>query len=201
MKKKVYALAGIILAIVACVLAVKKIGWYFSCDPIMIGPQTNLDVTPLYKANVDLKDVQNINDIIDVSKFGQNYSIEDTSENDMMLWMYDLPNDIELVVYYDTPISNFNSEFERSCEDYPKGTVKYGGTVGNRYCISEVQELRKGPDAFCTPYGGYEHKYESFVAFQKGNLTIEIREVTDSPSIVYKNQTIIDIANALKKQQ
>jgi hypothetical protein len=190
-KRPIYILASIILVFV-CIIGFSLTYTNVFCDPIMEGPQKGVDVTPLYKANVNLENAHNLNEIVDLAKFNQIDFVNDTT-----LSMYSSDNSIQLFVNYWTKIEHADSDFKNVCESivYQKESTKYGGEPGNRYCISKVRKMRASTDELCLPRG----EYESFVVFQKRNLVIT--ETTESPDVLNKNKMIIVFAEALNKKK
>jgi hypothetical protein len=195
-RRLIYILASIILAFV-CVLGFALTYKNVYCGIVMAGPQKGIDVMPLYEANINSASAQRLSNLITSDVFGYVENVDDST-----ISVYSLDNSIHVYALYWTKAEDADSNFKSSCESsvYRKGSAEYGGVPGNRYCISDVLELRAGTDGLCLSRGQYG-LYESFVVFQKGNLVITITETTESPNVLNKNKMIIYLAEAFNKQK
>jgi hypothetical protein len=179
------------------------------CGEIWAGKQ-NVNVQPLYDLDLNLKDVENISDLIDLKIFEGNIKIQEdnyvwvslSGPNKMFL---DIPSGSSMWITFrlannlESSRENFEIYCTKESSGWASSSVEYDGSQDNQYCISYIQQYRTSPESLCRPM----NQYVSYVLFQKDRLLIELFETIHSDTgrdlIFSKDAIILKLAEELEK--
>lgn len=179
------------------------------CGEIWAGKQ-NVNVQPLYDLDLNLKDVENISDLIDLKIFEDNIKIQE----DNYVWVslsgpnkkfLDIPSGSSMWITFrlannlESSRKNFEIYCTKESSGWASSNVEYGGSQDNQYCISYIQQYRTSPESLCRPMD----QYVSYVLFQKDRLVIELFETIYSETghdlAFSKDAVILKLAEELAK--
>lgn len=171
---------------------------YFA-NEVNIGPLYNADI-PTYVncltdiIEVDRFDSYKIYDIQNSLRSGGDWlergSIEKVIEDDS-----DSSANFEIMFSVFSSVEDAESWYSNSCQIqqiYSTHVTAKGKKI-SQYCITYLEEMRAGPEAFNKPLG----RYDSYIVIQKGNLVINITERTNSVERDMLNDEILQLREAL----